>query len=111
MSSSRDDEGSSCSFRFLPAGVGDTEDLERYERGGFHPVHLGDRYDGGRYQVVHKLGAGGFSTVWLAQDLMERRWVALKIVLAHESPSVEAKALLSHRILSQYNSDATYVTY
>jgi len=60
MSPSRDDEESSCSPRFLLAGVGDTEDLERYERGGFHPVHLGDRYDDGRYKVIHKLGAGGF---------------------------------------------------
>jgi hypothetical protein len=53
--------------RFLLPQLGgaDTEDVERYQRGGFHPVHLGDVYDE-RYRVVHKLGAGGFSTVWLA---------------------------------------------
>lgn len=51
------------SLRFLPAQVGDTEELEMYRKGGFHPVHLGDLYDEGRYRIVHKLGAGGFSTV------------------------------------------------
>lgn len=58
MSSCSDfDEGYDTRF-LLPQGVGDTEDVERYEPGGFHPVHLGDRYDGGRYRVAHKLGAG-----------------------------------------------------
>jgi hypothetical protein len=32
----------------------DSEDLERYEPGGFHPVHLGDYYDDTRYKIVHK---------------------------------------------------------
>jgi len=71
--------------RFALVSFDDTEDLERYELGGFHPVHLGDVYDGGRYRVVHKLGAGSFSTVWLAQDETEHRWVALKFVVADSS--------------------------
>ena len=40
----------------------DCEDLENYEPGGFHPIHLGDIYDAS-YRIVHKLGFGGFSTV------------------------------------------------
>ncbi|KAK3898904.1 kinase-like protein [Staphylotrichum tortipilum] len=79
-------------FRFLPAGLGDTEDLERYASGGFHPTHLGDVFDG-RYRVVHKLGAGGFSTVWLAKDTTEDRYVALKIVVADQSAAIEARNL------------------
>jgi hypothetical protein len=71
----------------------DSEDLERYEPGGFHPVNLGDYYDDMRYKIVHKLGAGGFSTVWLARDEQEQKWVALKILLADKSVSVKAKSV------------------
>ena len=81
----------------LPQGVGDTEDVEKYKPGGFHPVHFGDRFDAERYRVVHKLGAGGFSTVWLARDESEKRWVALKIVEAVHSESVREKIVLSRR--------------
>ncbi|KAL4783991.1 kinase-like domain-containing protein [Aspergillus varians] len=34
---------------------------------GFHPVHLGDVYNG-RYEVLRKLGYGRYSTVWLVKD-------------------------------------------
>ena len=44
------------------------EDLDRYRPGGYHPVHLGDVFND-RYTVVHKLGYGQYSTVWLARDL------------------------------------------
>ncbi|TAQ88404.1 hypothetical protein B7494_g3279 [Chlorociboria aeruginascens] len=43
-------------IRFLLPHILETEEIERYERGGLHPVHLGDRYDGDRYKIVHKLG-------------------------------------------------------
>jgi hypothetical protein len=43
-----------------------------YWPGGYHPVAVGDVYQG-RYQVMAKLGFGGYSTVWLAQD----SWSAL----------------------------------
>jgi len=44
--------------------------------GGYHPVHLGERYgDGGRYKMLHKSGNGTFSTVWLAKDLAAKKYV------------------------------------
>ena len=39
-----------------------------YGPGKLHPVHFGDLYDRSRYKVLRKLGAGSFSTVWLARD-------------------------------------------
>lgn len=57
----------------------DGEDVYRYCPGGLHPVHIGDRLDGGRYKVVHKLGYGATSTVWLARDRVDELYVAVKI--------------------------------
>jgi serine/threonine protein kinase len=46
----------------------DAEPIHRYRPGGYHPIHLGDTLKSGRYQVLHKLGWGGYATVWLAKD-------------------------------------------
>ena len=46
----------------------DAEPLRRYRAGGYHPLHLGDRFKSNRYEVLHKLGWGGYATVWLAKD-------------------------------------------
>lgn len=47
--------------------------------GYYDPVRIGELLNQ-RYQVVHKLGRGGFSTVWLAFDRERGVHVALKIV-------------------------------
>jgi hypothetical protein len=47
----------------------DAEPLHRYHSGGYHPVHLGDCLSNGRYKILHKLGWGGYSTVWAARDI------------------------------------------
>jgi len=46
----------------------DAEPLHRYRTGGYHPIRLGDLLKDGRYKIVHKLGWGGYSTVWAARD-------------------------------------------
>lgn len=45
------------------------ENFVDYRTGGFHPVALGDTLKDGRYNIRHKLGYGGFSTVWAARDV------------------------------------------
>jgi serine/threonine-protein kinase SRPK3 len=57
----------------------EAEPKEEYCRGGYHRVTIGDSFKGNRYHIVSKLGWGYFSTVWLAFDFEERRFVALKI--------------------------------
>ncbi|KFY14237.1 hypothetical protein V491_06115 [Pseudogymnoascus sp. VKM F-3775] len=59
--------------------------LEEYEPGGMHPVTLGDTFCDARYRIQDKLGYGGHSTVWLARDLQEEEWVAMKIKRADAS--------------------------
>ncbi|KAE9389636.1 hypothetical protein BT96DRAFT_889985 [Gymnopus androsaceus JB14] len=71
----------------------ETEEIERYTLGGFHPVHLGNvfRSESAVYRVLHKLEWGSFASVWLARTLPEgaeksqlpSRYVALKICAAN----------------------------
>jgi len=53
------------SFWFIPC-LDDIEYTEDYQPGGFHPVAIANLLAEGRYRVVHKLGLGGSSTIWLA---------------------------------------------
>ncbi|XP_072960640.1 uncharacterized protein [Typha angustifolia] len=55
------------------------EGVDAYRKGGYHAVRVGDQFASGRYIAQRKLGWGNFSTVWLAYDTREKRFVALKI--------------------------------
>ncbi|KAM3620933.1 uncharacterized protein V6R79_003846 [Siganus canaliculatus] len=59
------------------------EDPNDYCRGGYHHVKIGDLFNS-RYHVIRKLGWGHFSTVWLAWDIQEKRFVAMKVVKSAE---------------------------
>ncbi|KAJ4388331.1 hypothetical protein N0V85_007667 [Neurospora sp. IMI 360204] len=71
------------------------EDPNQYCRGGHHPILLGDLLgpltNPSRFRVFHKLGYGGFGTVWLCQDMDEMRnnkkwkWRVVKVVSAKAS--------------------------
>ncbi|KAJ5978391.1 hypothetical protein N7501_001733 [Penicillium viridicatum] len=101
------------------------EGIDRYCPGGFHPVSIGDEFNGGRYTVHHKLGFGESATVWLAttndicvvplsfqkdtgQPIFSTprirrggvQWVALKILAAHIKEPKELRNLqyLRHQV-------------
>lgn len=57
----------------------EAEVTDRYSEGIYFPICLGDILVD-RYRIEHKLGHGGFSTVWMAHDTFNRRDVALKII-------------------------------
>jgi serine/threonine-protein kinase SRPK3 len=59
----------------------DVESVEHYCPGRFHPITIGDHLHG-PYRIVHKLGFGAYSTVWLAKDERADRYVAIKIAIA-----------------------------
>ncbi|KAI9761743.1 MAG: hypothetical protein M4579_000837 [Chaenotheca gracillima] len=72
------------------------EDREEYRPGGFHPVLLGSRVgENDEYRIIHKLGYGGFATVWLARDSVADRYVALKIMKAEVSDVQVSKELVN----------------
>ena len=65
---------STVEYRFIE----DVETLERYGPGGYHPIHINDRLHH-RYRIVHKLGHGSYSTVWLGLDERTYKYVAIKV--------------------------------
>ncbi|KAG5294127.1 protein kinase [Histoplasma capsulatum G186AR] len=91
---------SSCSASTtMPRDEGDVqynwidgaESLEKYNPGGYHPIMIGDMLHE-RYRIVGKLGFGGYSTVWLAQDTHLKSYVAVKVGIANWHPH-ETKVL------------------
>ncbi|CAG9987654.1 unnamed protein product [Clonostachys byssicola] len=67
------------------APIKGVERMGRYSPGGYHAVNIHDSLHNDRYRIVHKLGHGTFSTVWLANDILKWRYVALKIGTADAS--------------------------
>ena len=61
--------------------ISDVERLDGYRPGGYHPIQLNDKLHG-RYSVTEKLGYGTYSTIWLARDENQSRYVAIKIGIA-----------------------------
>ena len=67
------------------------ERLERYAAGGYHPTEIGHILHE-RYEIVDKLGYGGWALVWLAYDRQLKQLVAVKVGVANCLPH-EAKIL------------------
>lgn len=77
--------------------VDGVESLDLYQSGGLHLTVPGDILNS-RYEVVDKLGYGGYSTVWLALDRRYKTYVALKIGMA--DPSIPQREVGIMRRLS-----------
>ncbi|KAF5701087.1 CMGC kinase [Fusarium mundagurra] len=60
------------------------EDINLYPRGVCYPISIGEVIIE-RYHIVHKLGHGAFSTVWMAYVMVENKDVALKILMLGNS--------------------------
>ena len=56
------------------------EPVERYFEDSYYPIHIG-QVIAQTYRIEHKLGHGGFSTVWMAHDIHKKKDVALKITI------------------------------
>ncbi|APA07397.1 hypothetical protein SS1G_13027 [Sclerotinia sclerotiorum 1980 UF-70] len=72
--------------RFQPVEITGVEDPEFYREGGFYPASIGTVMDSTDWRLEHKLGAGGFGTVWLAQDMKSAE-------KSSDSPSTELFAI------------------
>ncbi|OAA63429.1 protein kinase domain protein [Niveomyces insectorum RCEF 264] len=90
------------SSRFEYKPIWGVESLEDYKKGGYHPVTIGDTYNG-RYLIVDKLGYGGYSTVWLARDNVSNCYVALKVGIS-ESDLASQESYILRSLLSSPSS-------
>ncbi|KAJ8488921.1 hypothetical protein ONZ51_g3246 [Trametes cubensis] len=86
-----------------PSELVEEERIPWYNPTDFYPVRIGEVFRS-RYQVVGKLGYGGYSTVWLCRDLVEHCHVAVKVFSQfHEMPAKREMAAFKH--LSGIQSD------
>ncbi|KAG9206227.1 hypothetical protein G6514_004950 [Epicoccum nigrum] len=73
--------------------IEDVEPIERYGAGGYYPVRIGDQLCSSQYRIVHKLGHGASSTIWLARDEHLAKYVAIKIAVSELERPFESAIL------------------
>jgi len=56
------------------------EEPDSYQPGKYYPISIGEILVD-RYRIEHKLGYSGYSVVWIAYDLLEKKTVALKVII------------------------------
>lgn len=81
------------------------ESPEHYEPGGFCPIDLslGDSpsFINERFEVIYKLGWGGYGTVWLCYEEAVKKWRAVKVGAASETEERSGDVLL-HSTMAQH---------
>ncbi|OAQ97819.1 hypothetical protein LLEC1_03911 [Akanthomyces lecanii] len=102
----RQNGGSTQSDLFYHIGMStEVEDLSRYKQHGLHPIILGQVLPEAKtcvdvpdkepsYRIMFKLGFGAFSTVWMARDMVEDRWVSVKICEGSEKATKSAEVAI-----------------
>ncbi|KAK7227924.1 hypothetical protein V2G26_000094 [Clonostachys chloroleuca] len=68
--------------------------MPEYKPEHFYPVRLGEVFHD-RFQIMTKLGFGSSSTIWLARDLRDHQYVALKIYI-HNSVKHRERPFYEH---------------
>ncbi len=84
--------------RYRPCRFDFIENIDLYASGGLHPVSIGDVFADGRYKVLHKLGFGGSSTIWLARYSVSGILVALKVLAAYKSTKPKEELVISQKL-------------
>ncbi|TGJ77120.1 hypothetical protein E0Z10_g10760 [Xylaria hypoxylon] len=84
-----------------PADKIEEERQPFYRREEYYPMQIGDVV-GDHYQVVAKLGYGVTSTVWLARDLRDQKFWALKV---HINTMTHNQELVVYRHLASIPGD------
>lgn len=91
--SEQTDEQSNFVFKYLP--IDDVERLENYRMGGYHPIAIGDTLKDGRYEVVDKLGHGGYSTIWIVKDkYAANTYAAVKVCISNKTITSQEKEVV-----------------
>ena len=85
------------------------EPPERYAFGRLYcPIRIGQVLVQ-TYRIEHKLGHGGFSTVWMAHDINKNRDVALKIMIPGEEAEYELS--MQNEIMRTVQDTSGLLTY
>jgi hypothetical protein len=85
--------------RFVPSQLDEIEDVEEYRPGfQYSLILIGDLFSRGRHRIIHKLGFGSSSTIWLARDRLfgkkdSDRVVTLKAKLKALGADISSKPI------------------
>lgn len=100
------------------------EPLDTYETGGsrgshaplLYPIKIHQRLNDGRYEVLDRLGHGGFSTVWMAKDTKgpeNAEVVALKVIANENADGTDShdgdKEYQMHNLIKTSKIDKSHL--